>query len=496
MMTPIGIGIRKQILHSFRYSSIQPLVSRFTLTPFNPIPKSSSSSTVTIRTNPISRFSIFLFRFPNTKSFSTDPSSLDSPHEISQPIDAGSSIRKPISLWPGMFNSPVTNALWEARSSMFEKPGDPTADHLSQSELVAKTPAQSRTSILYKLSSDYALKEHYRNPWNEIRIGKLLEDLDALAGTIAFKHCANEDGITRPLILVTASVDKMVMKKPISIDTDLSIVGAVTWVGRSSMEIQLEVIQTTHESPDSSDSASLVANFTFVARDSKTGKSAVINQISPETEEEKLLWKEADERNKMRKKKREMKKDLELEKQHNERLNALLAEGRVFCDLPALADRNSILMKDTCLENSFICQPQQRNIFGRIFGGFLMRRAVELAFSTTYSFAGVVTHFLEVDHVDFLRPVDVGDFLRLKSCVLYTELQNPTKPLINVEVVAHVTRPELRSSEVSNKFYFTFAVRPEAVKDGLLVRNVVPATEEEARRVLERMDAETPQPYL
>ncbi|KAF4387585.1 hypothetical protein G4B88_003912 [Cannabis sativa] len=501
MMTPIGIGIRKQILHSFRYSSIQPLVSRFTLTPFNPIPKSSSSSTVTIRTqfqytNPISRFSIFLFRFPNTKSFSTDPSSLDSPHEISQPIDAGSSIRKPISLWPGMFNSPVTNALWEARSSMFEKPGDPTADHLSQSELVAKTPAQSRTSILYKLSSDYALKEHYRNPWNEIRIGKLLEDLDALAGTIAFKHCANEDGITRPLILVTASVDKMVMKKPISIDTDLSIVGAVTWVGRSSMEIQLEVIQTTYESPDSSDSASLVANFTFVARDSKTGKSAVINQISPETEEEKLLWKEADERNKMRKKKREMKKDLELEKQHNERLNALLAEGRVFCDLPALADRNSILMKDTCLENSFICQPQQRNIFGRIFGGFLMRRAVELAFSTTYSFAGVVTHFLEVDHVDFLRPVDVGDFLRLKSCVLYTELQNPTKPLINVEVVAHVTRPELRSSEVSNKFYFTFAVRPEAVKDGLLVRNVVPATEEEARRVLERMDAETPQPYL
>ena len=44
--------------------------------------------------------------------------------------------------------------------------------------------------------------------------------------------------------------------------------------------------------------------------------------------------------------------------------------------------------------------------------------------------------------------VDVGDFLRLRSCVLYTELDNPDKPLINVEVVAHVTRPELRSSEV------------------------------------------------
>ncbi|MCD7462855.1 hypothetical protein HAX54_049471, partial [Datura stramonium] len=45
--------------------------------------------------------------------------------------------------------------------------------------------------------------------------------------------------------------------------------------------------------------------------------------------------------------------------------------------------------------------------------------------------------------------VDVGDFLRLKSCVLYTELENSSKSLINVEVLAHVMRPELRSSEVS-----------------------------------------------
>ncbi|EEF27975.1 acyl-CoA thioesterase, putative [Ricinus communis] len=176
-----------------------------------------------------------------------------------------------------------------------------------------------------------------------------------------------------------------------------------------------------------------------------------------------------------------------------ERLNALLAEGRIFSDMPALADRDSILIKDTCHQNSLICQPQQRNIHGRIFGGFLMRKAFELAFSTAYAFAGAAPRFVEVDHVDFLKPVDVGNFLRLKSCVLYTELQDPARPLINVEVIAHVTRPELRSSEVSNKFYFTFTVRPEAIKDGLRIRNVFPATEEEGRRVLERMDAENSQ---
>jgi acyl-coenzyme A thioesterase 9 len=40
---------------------------------------------------------------------------------------------------------------------------------------------------LYGFSTDYILREQYRDPWNEVRIGKLLEDLDALAGTISVK---------------------------------------------------------------------------------------------------------------------------------------------------------------------------------------------------------------------------------------------------------------------------------------------------------------------
>ncbi|KAL6548660.1 Acyl-coenzyme A thioesterase 4, mitochondrial [Orobanche gracilis] len=433
--------------------------------------------------------------FSSSKSdpFASDPlpvvSTVNSSIVGSDPIDAGSSIRKSISLWPGMYHSPVTNALWEARSSIFERLSNSQGSVSTQSELITKTPSRSRTSVLYKFSSDYVLREQYRNPWNEIRLGKLLEDLDALAGTISFKHCSSEDSSTRPLILVTASVDKMVLRKPIRVDTDLTIMGAVTWVGRSSMEIQLEVTQPSRESSDPSDALALTANFTFVARDSKTGKSTIINQISPETEREKLLCEEAEQRNKSRKEKKgEVKKEINDEEM--KRLNEMLSEGRVFCDMPALADRDSILIKDTCLQNSLMCQPQQRNIHGRIFGGFLMRRAFELAFATAYSFAGSAPCFLEVDHVDFLKPVDVGNFLRFNSCVLYTELENLTRPMINVEVVAHVVRPEHRSSEVSNKFYFTFTVHSDALRNGQNIRNVVPVTEEEARRVIERMDAE------
>lgn len=158
------------------------------------------------------------------------------------------------------------------------------------------------------------------------------------------------------------------------------------------------------ENSDASESVVLTANFIFVARDSNIGKAAPVNRLSPETEHEKVLFEEAEARNKLRKRSRGRNKK-EFENGEINRLESLLAEGRIFSDMPALADRDSILLRDTRLENSLICQPQQRNIHGRIFGGFLMHRAYELAFSTAYAFAGLVPCFLEVDHVDFLRPV-------------------------------------------------------------------------------------------
>lgn len=128
----------------------------------------------------------------NSSSARTIPvvSTLASPLHNSSSVNddpTKNSNKKPISLWPGMYHSPVTKALWETRSKIFEFLLDPPKDAPPQSELLTKTPSQSRTSIFYNFSSDYILREQYRDPWNEVRIGKLLEDLDALAGTISVK---------------------------------------------------------------------------------------------------------------------------------------------------------------------------------------------------------------------------------------------------------------------------------------------------------------------
>ncbi|KAL3687420.1 hypothetical protein R1sor_013729 [Riccia sorocarpa] len=418
---------------------------------------------------------------------------------VGKPDEAEPCDNKPLSMWPGMYHSPVTAALWNARSSILERAWRAPTDGPPQSNFITKTPQDSRTSILYSLSTDKILQEQYRNPWQGVRMGKLLEDLDALAGTIAVKHCADEDHTTRPLLLVTASVDKISLLKPLKIDEDLRVSGAVAWVGRSSMEIRMEVIQPASDKQVTEDDVALIANFTFVARDSVTRKAAQVNRLEPVTEEEKKLFDEGearDERRKLRKK--EFIEGLRAgkEPQDTQKLQALLREGRVLSEMPTLADRNSILIRDTRIENAIICQPQQRNMHGRIFGGFLMRRAYELSYTTCYVFCGTKPVFLEVDHVDFRRPVDVGDLLRFKACVLYTETDETGDPLIHVEVVAHVTQPELQSSEVSNTFYFTFSVdQQHRKKDAPPILKVVPSAEEEARIVLARYDADHPVIY-
>ena len=87
-------------------------------------------------------------------------------------------------------------------------------------------------------------------------------------------------------------------------------------------------------------------------------------------------------------------------------------------ELPALAPPDVVAVDATRCDNTFVAQPQQRNLSGRIFGGFLLRRAFELAFATTYVSGGARPHFKQVSDMNFLRPVDVGDLLRFRARVL------------------------------------------------------------------------------
>ena len=146
-----------------------------------------------------------------------------------------------------------------------------------------------------------------------------------------------------------------------------------------------------------------------------------------------------------------------------------------------------MLIDSTRTENIFVAQPQQRNLSGRIFGGFLLRRAFELAFATTYVYGGSKPEFHSVNDMNFLSPVNIGDLMRFRARVLAADASTCGRTRVQVEVEALVTKPEVVRSDVSNTFMFKFFVGSSSSSDEEVVpRRVLPSKPIEAATVWEK----------
>lgn len=265
--------------------------------------------------------------------------------------------------------NPIVHQLWTARHSAKEAAASKNVDNE-----IPRTPAQSETSISYPFSTDEFLRETYRNPWGHMRFGKVLEDLDALAGSIAFAHV--QDPTT---IIVTASVDRIRLMGVPSIDMDHHLSGRVTYVGTSSIEIRMHC-------KDASGYEWMEAYFTFVATDPNTRRPGRVAPLLPETFSEHKEFEAGRERASKKRELRKAAKQGSVVQPHIEKsARQLLSEAGPLINMPSLANPHNILVTQTELQSIEIAQPQARNMANQIFGGFLMRRAVELAWSTVRS---------------------------------------------------------------------------------------------------------------
>jgi len=369
-----------------------------------------------------------------------------------------------------------------------------------------KHASDSKTSIDYNFKSDEFLREAYKSPGGTMRFGKVLEDLDALAGNIAFHHVIGDN-----LMLVTAAVDRIALRDLPTMKNDQRLSGQVTYVGSSSMEIRMQIHELSGDSdepkPVKGENPYLEAYFTFVAVDPETNRPVKICPLVPETSEERALFELG--AYKAAKKKEARKRGLgnngqpltEEGLQMERRAEQLMSDAFPLMRMPSLADPQAILMSHTQMQNSMVAQPQVRNLSNKIFGGFLMRRAFELAFANAYSFGGEWPQMLEVDNITFNAPVNVGDLLQFTSRVIYSlpdggnlgaeVKKHSSKPLVMIEVECYVMEPEIVKAHLSNRFYFTFVL---PTKESC--RKVLPGTLEEARRMVQRMVADEEQAGL
>jgi len=379
--------------------------------------------------------------------------------------------------------SPIVQHLWKERSSYARVNRD--LEVKAQTDLLTKTVQDSRVEVFYNFKDDELLREQYANFNGLVQFSKLFEDLDALAGNVAFKHCDDDDPVTRMPQLVTASVDRIRLAagQSIALDKNYRMRGQVMWVGSSSLTIHMKLCRIEEDATVSV----LKANFTFVARDVATRRATKVNRLKPETDEEQRLFQEMEQINQEKKAKRAAKKHgpSAQDETHAAMAKELLDQGRLLSDMPGLAVGDAVLIDQTKRESVTICQPQQRNTAGRMFGGYLMRCAYRCAFPTAYMFAGSYPHFREVDEVSFLQPVEVGNICEFSSKIMLTYTK--VRPVMHVEVTASVVKPDQKASLITNVFNFVFELRPKDGQALPTIKRVFPSNEATANRVVRIM---------
>lgn len=385
--------------------------------------------------------------------------------------------RRALALGQSVGWTPISGAVMDMLLERRERELKAAKQHDSEvkRDVLDRDSSFSRLELTYPFETDASFRNHYRNPFGTLRVGKVMEDLDIVAGHVALRHCDDENAATPPLDLVTASIDKIKALSPtaLGIDRDLHLTGQVVWTGRTSINLHIEL--------RAGDEPCLSSNFIFVARDPYTYKAVPINRLVPNTVAEKANWEKAQKRADILKSQGKSFMHLsqngllqEVGTDGLEWCREQLSESETLSQLPTLAHkRNEVTMAQTQMQMTSLQMPQEQNIYGKVFGGTLCRRAYELAFCSVYSFGGSQPTFIEVDRIDFLAPVEVGSIVRLDSQVLHTGQHECGKWVVFCEVRASVLQPEKGESSTTNTFTFTFATENP-------LANVFPANLEEA----------------
>jgi len=317
-------------------------------------------------------------------------------------------------------------------------------------------------------SSDKKLRKRFmivdKDIPGNIRWGRLLEELDKLAEDIALDYVHKFEPEGR---VVTAAVDDIALHTPADITQDVYLRARINYVGRTSMEVGIRVDQ------DKEAEQSLAAcYFTMVARKGKGDKaeSLPIPPLDYESEIEKERHEAA----------------IERRKKYHEQIDALedppsKEEYQMLRELHKAQEDDDFdgLLAGQQIRNSVErMYPDLENVPQKIFGGYVIRRAYELALIQAEEIMPDRPIFVRVNRINFLQPIRIGDKLDFTSRVVYTGDTSMT-----LEIDIERTSMDKVTKALSNTCVFTFVnvdeeLNPKPVPD------VYPTTYAEDERYL------------
>lgn len=306
-----------------------------------------------------------------------------------------------------------------------------------------------------------------------LRAGRFLEELDAFAADCSFRHAIYPDVLdewikgtrSSPIAIATVAHDGLSIFSILSAVHDLRLRGAVVSVGTTSMEVRTDVLQVNGEDEDEGETLLGSCYTIMVARDPDTFAKAAVPPLRGGTECADL---EAVSR--MRQARRKYLRDgnLKIKPPMPDEvpiLHKLFQEAQKACQFRPVGDDEDVLnppfapvpMTVSQIRNLEIMQPKNQNGNGHMFGGYLLRRALEAAWLSAYKHTKHQMDFVGMDDVTFGRPVEVGKIVEISSRVAFVEPDGAT-----MRVFVDVNHISLISGQLEPTCEFHFVFRAPA----------------------------------
>jgi acyl-coenzyme A thioesterase 9 len=330
-------------------------------------------------------------------------------------------------------------------------------------------PADTSRDLRLPFSTDLALRRRFMmvdEPLaGNLRFDLLLEVLDELAEDTALAYARRTDPASR---VVTAAIDNILLREPADIQRDLLLRARINHVGKTSLEVGIRI-----EHPDDDPMHLASCYFTMVARTGEGEASRSLEVLPLDCADE---LEEGRRRKAIARRETYRRQQAAATEPPNRKEYALLAALHAAQDRPGFSGQ---LVSELVTSNWEKMYPEQENVPQKIFGGYLIRRAFELASINAEEIAPDRPVILRVNRINFLQPVRLGDKLHFVSRVVYTG-----RTSICVEVnIERISRDRVTRA-LSNTCVFTF-VNVDADMMPRPVPAVYPTTYAEDARYLE-----------
>lgn len=302
-------------------------------------------------------------------------------------------------------------------------------------------PIETSKDLTLPFATDGALRRRFMvvdEPLaGNIRFDLLLEILDSLAEETALDYARRFAPEGR---VVTAAIDNILLRDPADVTRDLDLHARINYVGRSSLEVGIRM-----EHPGERRVHLASCYFTMVARsgDGESSRSVLLEPLEYADDLERKRRRKAVERREAYKSEQAISDEPPSREEY-----ALLAGLHAAQEEPGFTGS---LIGELVTSNWERMYPEQENVPQKIFGGYLVRRAYELASINAEEIAPDRPVIIRVNRINFLQPVRMGDKLHFVSRIVYTGATS-----ICVEVnIERVSRDRVTRA-LSNTCVFTF----------------------------------------